>query len=213
MYTKNPQNTGPFEGGTAHRRTCDIDAAHPQTISQAPQCSAVLEAALKRTVGTNAKQVRTYALTPPHRKWELSRIKTDHKVLQRETNFEYFLTVKTRAGRSGNRIPVGTKFCVLVQTGSLSHQASYTQGNRSVFRGVKRSRRGVYYPHPPSADAAERVELYLYSPSGPSWRVLGRSLLLHLPFYGGHSYPCMLSRNREIKIHKNKSLLYNFYRR
>ena len=31
-------------------------------------------------------------------------------------------------------------------------------------------------PTPSSAEVKERVELYLYSPSGPSWPVLGRSL-------------------------------------
>jgi hypothetical protein len=30
-----------------------------------------------------------------------------------------------------------------------------------------------------SAEVKERVELYLYSPSGPSWPVLGRTLPLH----------------------------------
>ena len=36
--------------------------------------------------------------------------------------------------------------------------------------------RGVNHPLPPSADVKERVELYLYSPSRPSWPVLGRNL-------------------------------------
>jgi hypothetical protein len=31
-------------------------------------------------------------------------------------------------------------------------------------------------PPPSSAEVKERVELYLYSPSGPSWPVLGRTL-------------------------------------
>jgi hypothetical protein len=40
------------------------------------------------------------------------------------------------------------------------------------FPGVKWPRRDVYHPPPSSADVNERVELYLYSPSGPSWPVL-----------------------------------------
>jgi len=34
---------------------------------------------------------------------------------------------------------------------------------------------GAWYYHPPpsSAEVKERVELYLYSPSGPSWSVIG----------------------------------------
>jgi len=46
-----------------------------------------------------------------------------------------------------------------------------------VFRWVKRPGRGVDHPPPPSADIKERVELYLHSPSGPSWTVLGWPVL------------------------------------
>jgi len=41
------------------------------------------------------------------------------------------------------------------------------------FPGVKRPGRGVEHPSPSSAVVKERIELYLYSPSGPSWSVLG----------------------------------------
>jgi hypothetical protein len=41
------------------------------------------------------------------------------------------------------------------------------------FPGVKRPERGVDHPPPSSAEVKERVELYIYSPSGPSWPVLG----------------------------------------
>ena len=44
--------------------------------------------------------------------------------------------------------------------------------------GVKRPGRGVDHPPPPKRRGHERVGLYLYSPSGPSWPVLGRTLLL-----------------------------------
>ena len=44
------------------------------------------------------------------------------------------------------------------------------------FQGVKRPRRGVVHPPPSSAEAKERVELYLCSLSGPSWLVLGSYL-------------------------------------
>jgi hypothetical protein len=40
-------------------------------------------------------------------------------------------------------------------------------------RGVKRPGRGVDHPPPSSDEIKERVDLYLYSPSGPSWPVLG----------------------------------------
>ena len=45
------------------------------------------------------------------------------------------------------------------------------------FPGVKWPGRGVDHPPPYSAEVKERVELYLYSPYGPSWPVLGRILL------------------------------------
>ena len=42
-----------------------------------------------------------------------------------------------------------------------------------LFPGVKRPGRGVDHPPSSSARVKEKVELYLYSPSGPSWPVLG----------------------------------------
>jgi hypothetical protein len=42
-----------------------------------------------------------------------------------------------------------------------------------LSRGVKRPGRGIDHPPPSSAEVKERVELYLYSPSEPSWPVLG----------------------------------------
>ena len=50
-------------------------------------------------------------------------------------------------------------------------------GTRS-FPGVKRPGRRVDHPPTSSAEVKERIELYLYSPSGPSWLVLGRTLPL-----------------------------------
>jgi len=44
---------------------------------------------------------------------------------------------------------------------------------RVSFPGVKRPGRGVDHPPLSSAEVKERVELYLYSPSGHLWRVLG----------------------------------------
>ena len=45
-------------------------------------------------------------------------------------------------------------------------------GHLVSFRGVKQPGRGVDHPLPSSAEVKERVELYLYSPSGPSWPAL-----------------------------------------
>jgi hypothetical protein len=54
-------------------------------------------------------------------------------------------------------------------------------GYRISFPGVKRPGRGVDHPPSSTARVKERVELYIYSPSGPSWPVLGRTL--PLPIY------------------------------
>jgi len=64
------------------------------------------------------------------------------------------------------------RFSSHVQTGSEAHPASYTMGTAS-FPGVKRLGLGFDHPLPSSAEVKERVELYLYSPSGPLWPVLG----------------------------------------
>ena len=50
-----------------------------------------------------------------------------------------------RAGRSGDRIPVGSRFSAPVQTGVGEKAVSYTMGTGS-FPGVKRPRRGVDHP-------------------------------------------------------------------
>jgi hypothetical protein len=52
-----------------------------------------------------------------------------------------------RAGRSGDRIPVGTRFTAPIQTSSEAHPASCTMGAGS-FPGVKRPGRGADHPPP-----------------------------------------------------------------
>jgi hypothetical protein len=47
------------------------------------------------------------------------------------------------------------------------------------FPGVKQPGRGVDHPPPSSAKVKERVELYLYSPFGPSWPIIGRTLPMY----------------------------------
>jgi len=87
--------------------------------------------------------------------------------------------ISTRYGLGGPSIESqwGATFSAPVQTGSESHPASYTRGTGS-FLEVKRSWRGVDHPPPSSADVKERIELYLYFPSWPSWPVTWRPLPL-----------------------------------
>jgi len=47
-----------------------------------------------------------------------------------------------------------------------------------VFTGSKVAGEWCWPPTPSSAEVKEQVELYLYSPSGPSWPVIGRNLPL-----------------------------------
>jgi len=77
-----------------------------------------------------------------------------------------------RAGQSRDRIPVGMRVSAPVQTIPGAHPAFYTMGTGS-FPGVKWPGHGVDHPPPSSTKVKERVELYLCSPSGPSWPVLG----------------------------------------
>jgi hypothetical protein len=85
-----------------------------------------------------------------------------------------------RAGRSEIESRLGTRFSAPAQTSPGAHPARCTMGT-GYFPGVKRPRRGVDHPPLSSAEVKQRVGLYIYSPSGPSWPVLGRSLPLPLP--------------------------------
>ena len=67
---------------------------------------------------------------------------------------------------------MGARFFAPVQASPVAHPAYYTVGTGS-FQGVKWPGRGVDHPPPSSAEVNERVELYLYSPSGHLWPFLG----------------------------------------
>jgi len=56
-------------------------------------------------------------------------------------------------------------FSAAVQTDPEAHPASCTMGTGS-FPGVNQPESGVDHPPPLRAEVKERVELYLYSPSG-----------------------------------------------
>jgi len=67
---------------------------------------------------------------------------------------------------------VGARFSAPLQTSPGTHPASYTM-DTSFFPGVKWLGHATDHPFPSSAEVKERMELYLYSPFGPSWPVLG----------------------------------------
>jgi hypothetical protein len=82
--------------------------------------------------------------------------------------------IATRYGLEGPGIEsrCGARFSAPFQADPGAHPASYTMGTGS-FPGAKRPGRGVDHPPLSSAEVKERIKLYLYSPSGPSWSVLG----------------------------------------
>ena len=84
--------------------------------------------------------------------------------------------IATRYGLDGLGIisRLGAKFSTLVLTGPGAYPASCIMGTRSL-PGVKRPGRGADHPSPSKCRGHERVGLYLYSSSGPSWPVIGRT--------------------------------------
>ena len=67
----------------------------------------------------------------------------------------------------GSNTGVGKIFRSLFHAGPWAHSASSTVGSRSL-PGVMRPVQGVNHPPPSGAEVKERVDLYLYSPSGSS---------------------------------------------
>ena len=92
------------------------------------------------------------------------------------------------------------RFSASVQTGPGVQPAYYTMGTGS-FPGLKRPGRGVDHPPPSSAEVKGRVELYLYSNSGPSWPVVGWPLpfieiiIKHTTHKTQYLFVCLPSRS------------------
>ena len=82
--------------------------------------------------------------------------------------------IATRYGLDGPWIESrwGARFSPPVQTGPGAHPTFCTMGTGSL-PGLKRTGRGADHTPPSKCRGQERVELYLYSPSGPSWPVMG----------------------------------------
>jgi len=74
------------------------------------------------------------------------------------------------AGRSGDRNPMGAKFSALVQTVPGANPAPYN--GYSVFPRSKAAGAWRLLPALSRDKVKERVELYIYSPSGLSWAIL-----------------------------------------
>ena len=61
---------------------------------------------------------------------------------------------------------------------------------RVSFPGVRRPGRGVDHPPLSSTEIKERVEIYHYFPSGPSWPALGSTLPLIMSVLTAVLYVC-----------------------
>jgi len=88
--------------------------------------------------------------------------------------------IATRYELEGLRIRApwvgGARFSTHFQTGTWAHPGPCTIGTGSFRGGVKRPGRGVDHPPTSSVDVKERVKLYVYSPSGSKWPLLGWTL-------------------------------------
>ena len=81
-----------------------------------------------------------------------------------------------------NNFPLGSVLNLFLQIHfgegiryELDCPAYYAMVTGSISPGVKRPGRGVKHPPASRAEVKERVELYLYSSSGPSLPVIGRN--------------------------------------
>jgi len=66
----------------------------------------------------------------------------------------------------------GARLSAPLPTSRGAHPACNAMGSRS-FLGVKQPGHAIDHSFPSSTEVKERMELYLYSPIGPSWPILG----------------------------------------
>jgi hypothetical protein len=79
------------------------------------------------------------------------------------------------AGQAADRVPVGGDIFPISPNRSWGPPSLLYNGYWFSFQRVKRPRRDLNHQPTSSAEVKESVELYLYSPSGPSWPVLWRN--------------------------------------
>jgi hypothetical protein len=91
------------------------------------------------------------------------------------------ISVATRYGLDSpvERMPVGQDF-QLKSRPALRPIQPPMQWVPGLFPGGKAAEAWLWPLTPSKVEAEERLELYIYSPSGPSWPVLAWTLLLHV---------------------------------
>ena len=105
----------------------------------------------------------------------------------------------------------GRDFSASFQTVPGAHQSSYTMGTGS-FLGGKAAGEWRWPPTPSSAGIKERIELYIYSTSEPSWSVIG----WNLPLLSGYIFHVLvtLRNKRGMTMDTSSSVRYkNCFRR
>jgi len=78
------------------------------------------------------------------------------------------------AGWSRDSIPIWGGNFATVQTSPGCHAVQWIPG---LFHGGKMARAWSWPSTPSSTEVQERAELYLYSPCGPSWPILGWNVM------------------------------------
>jgi hypothetical protein len=111
--------------------------------------------------------VRAASLLYPRRKHIFPELKILLKYIDGQMGRDSSVGIATRYGLDGPGIQSrwGARFSAPVQTGPGVHLASYITGTGS-FPGGKAAEGWRWSTTTPSAEVKERVELYLYSPSG-----------------------------------------------
>ena len=113
-----------------------------------------------------------------------------------------------RVGRSGDRMPVGER-CFRTRSDRPWDLPSLLYIGCRVFPGGKAAGAWRWPPTTFSADVKERVELYLYSPSGLLWSVLGWTLTLPLP-EGSQTSPSSPSHTSSVELKVNTEHRCNY---
>jgi len=81
------------------------------------------------------------------------------------------IATRYRVNGPGIESQCGQSFPQQSKTALAPTQPLCTLGAGS-FSGIKWPRRGIYHPPSSSTEVKERVNLYIYTSSGPSWSVL-----------------------------------------
>ena len=98
----------------------------------------------------------------------IQRVKNGWHEVRSEPGSPVGIVTELRAGRSGDRIPVGARFFAPVQTGAGAHPTSCTMGTGS-FPGIKSGRSVTLTSHPLLVPWSRKSR---FIPLLPLWAVL-----------------------------------------